>query len=432
MEVAFHTLGCRLNQSETAILSQSFVEAGHRVVQPEHQADICVINTCTVTGFSDAKCRNSIRKLIRKNPGARVAVIGCYAESGFQSISEIDGVDVVVGNQEKLNLLKYLPEEKLESPRIVRDKIAKENFTIEAIGQSTCRARTSLKIQDGCNFMCSFCIIPFVRGRARSRVYDNLIEEAKVLLDSGFKELVLTGVNIGTFEDEGRSLTEVVDGLQDLGCPRVRISSIEPTTLGNGLYERMSDDSHCLVPYLHLPLQSGSDRILELMHRRYSRQEYLEECYRAQEQVPGITIGTDVLLGYPAETEADFQETYELIAKGPIDYAHAFTYSERSGTPASKEKQLPVDVRRERTNAIRKLSSQKKMECGGRYLGQTLKVLFEEHEEGYWQGYSENYVLVKVNSNLELGNCIADVHIKEVCGEWVLGELLADNLTSIT
>lgn len=423
MNVAFHTLGCRLNQSETAVLSKAFEDAGYSVTEGADGADVCVVNTCTVTGVSDAKCRNSIRKLIRNNPKAKVAVIGCYAESGFQALQDIDGVDLVVGNQEKLNLLHYLPKEKLDRARLVKDKISKDPFTIDAIGQSTSRARASLKIQDGCDFICSFCIIPRVRGRARGRVFENLLEEAKVLLDRGFQELVLTGVNVGTYEVEGKTLVEVVDALNQLGMPRVRISSIEPTTVDQALYQRMADPQHALLPYLHLPLQSGSNDVLKAMRRKYEIGEYIKEIELAHNSVPGLSIGTDILLGTPEEDERCFQETCQFLRDQPIDYAHAFTYSEREGTTDINKFQVPVDERKRRTIAIREISRQKRSELGARHLGGTVKVLVEENNEGLWRGHAENYLEVKIKSDLDLSQKIVDVQVDEVCGEWVLGSL---------
>ncbi len=423
MKVAFHTLGCRLNQSETAVLSQAFVEAGYAVSDQSEVADVCVVNTCTVTGVSDSKCRNSIRRVIRNNPDAKVAVIGCYAESGFKALQEIDGIDLVVGNQEKLNLLHYLPDEKLDRARLIKDKISKDPFSIEAIGQSTSRARASLKIQDGCDFVCSFCIIPRVRGRARGRVFNNLLDEAKILRDQGFKEVVLTGVNLGTYDVEGKNIVDIVDALDEIGLHRIRISSIEPTTVEMDLLHRMGDPSHALVPYLHLPLQSGSDSVLKAMRRRYLSGAYRDEIIRAHELVPGLSIGTDLLLGTPEESESCFEETCEFLRSHPIDYAHAFTYSERKGTTDINKFQIPMDERRRRTNVIRKISTQKRSELGARYLGAQVDVLFEEQSEGLWSGHAGNYLEVKVKTAENLSNQIKTVVIKEVCGEWVLGEV---------
>ena len=365
MQVAFHTLGCRLNQSETSVLAQAFKEQGYEIVDNANDVDVCVVNTCTVTSVSDSKCRNNIRRVIKENPRAKVAVIGCYAESGFKALSEIEGVDLIVGNQEKLNLLKYLPDEKLEESRVIKDRITKTPFEIHSIGQSSSRVRANLKIQDGCNFMCSFCIIPFVRGRARGRVFENLMKEARELVSQGFKEIVLTGVNIGTYEVDNITIIEICDALNELDLPRVRISSIEPTTVPLKILDRMADPNHNLVPYLHLPLQSGSDAVLEAMHRRYKRSEYIDFIEEAQKRVPHISIGTDVLLGSPEEDVACFDETVSLLRDFPLDYAHAFTYSEREGTQDIKKEQIPYDERKRRTQSYSRPKHQEKNGNGG-------------------------------------------------------------------
>jgi threonylcarbamoyladenosine tRNA methylthiotransferase MtaB len=424
MKVAFHTLGCRLNQSESAVLAKSFEEAGYKKTDEAAEADVCVLNTCTVTNVSDSKCRNWVRRLVRSNPDAKIAVIGCYAESGFKAIQEIGGVDIVIGNQEKLNLLKYLPEKKQSKATIIRDRIQKEDFTIDTIGQSDEKARASLKIQDGCDFICSFCIIPQVRGRAKSRVFHNLLEEAKGLVELGYKELVLTGVNVGTYNNESYTFLNVLDALNDLDLPRVRISSIEPTTVAKGILERMADENHNLVPYLHLPLQSGSDSVLEEMRRKYSIKEYYDFIHHANSIVPNITIGTDVILGTPSEKEEHFDETYAFIKNNPIDYAHAFTYSERTGTTDINKDQIPMQIRKNRTRMIVELSKEKKMAKLGQYLGCTLSVLFEENSEGFWSGHSENFLLLKVKSSDNLLNKIYNVKLIEICGDWGLCELL--------
>lgn len=307
----------------------------------------------------------------------------------------------------------------------MKDKITKEPFTIESIGQSTTRARTSLKIQDGCDFTCSFCIIPRVRGRARGRVFDNLMLEARKLVEQGFKELVLTGVNLGTYDVEGKTMIHVVDALNEIGLSRVRISSIEPTTVHEGLLERMADETHNLVPYLHLPLQSGSESVLKAMKRRYTAKEYIDYLYFAHKKVPQLSIGTDVILGTPEEGEDEFMDTFQLLKDHPLDYAHAFTYSEREKTVDILKSQVPLEERRRRTNVIRKLSSQKRAELGARHLGQEVLVLVEESSEGLLSGHAANYLEVKFKSHESLENQLVKVRVDEVCGEWVKGSFRA-------
>jgi len=267
------TLGCRLNQAETHLIRERLEARGYAIVPFGEPADLGIINTCTVTNEADAKSRKAIRGFIRKNPDAYVAVIGCYSQMGAKAIADIGGVDLIVGNQEKLNVLDYVTAGKNESALIVRDRIDRDAFTIGLTNEAPAfTRRANLKIQDGCDFMCSFCIIPFARGRARSREMDNLLAEGRQLVQRGAKELVLTGVNIGTYAYDGQTIVDVVDLLDQIdGLDRIRISSIEPTTIPEALFERMRDGGSALVPHLHVPVQSGSDRVLRLMRRRTCR-----------------------------------------------------------------------------------------------------------------------------------------------------------------
>lgn len=421
-----HTLGCRLNQSESSLIVERLEAEGYAIVPFGEPADLGIINTCTVTGEADAKSRQLVRSFIRKNPDAYTAVIGCYSQMGHKALSEIEGVDLIVGNQEKLSVLDYVAAGKNETPLIVRDRIERDDFTMEIVGSGEVTRRANLKIQDGCDFMCSFCIIPFARGRARSRALDNLLDDARQLLDRGAKELVLTGVNVGTYAYEGQNIVDVVDRLDALdGVERIRISSIEPTTIPEALFERMADSHHALVPYLHIPLQSGSNRVLELMKRRYSREEFLAFIELADASVPDLCIGTDVLVGSPGETDANFMETFRLIEDSPVVYAHVFKYSERKGTPASRyaEKVDPQTMSR-RSAAVRRLSDAKRRAFYESRLGETVEVLFEHQENGFWSGYTGNYIRVAVRSKEELVNEVRDVRLDELKGDFALGSLV--------
>ncbi len=422
---SLHTLGCRLNQSETNIIREKLAAQGYTIVPFGDPADVAVVNTCTVTNEADAKSRKAIRGFIRDNPTAFVAVIGCYSQMGYQTLSEIDGVDLIIGNQEKLNVADYISEEKRDTPLIVRDRFLKDDFTIITpdLAPSTCRP--NLKIQDGCDFMCSFCIIPFARGRGRSRQLDNLLEEAKQLADHGAQELVLTGVNVGTYAWNGKTILEVVDALDRVeGIDRIRISSIEPTTIPTELFDRMNDANHSLTPYLHLPLQSGSNRVLELMNRRYTHEEYLEFICAADESVPGLCIGTDILAGSPGEAEADFQETCDLLTNSPLTYAHVFKYSERDGTAALRipEKVSPEEKNR-RGALIRQISGRKLAAFHQKHVGKACPVLFETEENGVWSGYTGNYIRVSACSSDILTNRIESVVLERSCGDFMTGRV---------
>lgn len=420
-----HTLGCRLNQSESTLLLEKLAEAGYEVVPFGEPADLGIVNTCTVTHEADAKSRKLVRSFIRRNPHAYTAVIGCYAQMGSKALSEIEGIDLIVGNQEKLNVLDYVAHGKNPSPMIVRDRIVRDDFTIEPVGGTGLHRRANLKVQDGCDFMCAFCIIPFARGRARSRAMDNLLEEAHALVARGAKEIVLTGVNIGTYAYEGLALLDVTDRLNDIeGLARIRISSIEPTTIPGALFERMSDVGHALVPYLHIPLQSGSDVVLKAMRRQYTRGDYMAFIEKADAMVPDICIGTDIMVGFPGETDRDFEDTASLLADSPLVYAHVFKYSERDGT-ASQRMAGKIDphVQNARSARLRLISARKQRQFHERHAGREADVLFEQEENGYWTGYTGNYIRVAVCSEEALENRLRRVRLTGHLGDMASGEL---------
>jgi threonylcarbamoyladenosine tRNA methylthiotransferase MtaB len=422
---SLHTLGCRLNQSETAMIIERLQEAGYDIVPFGEPADLGIINTCTVTAEADAKSRQLLRSFIRKNPSAYTAVIGCYSQIGYKTLAEIEGVDLIVGNQEKLNVLDYVAEGKNDTPLVVRDRIEREDFAIDVTGAVGTTRRANLKIQDGCDFMCSFCVIPFARGRARSRDLDNLLEEACMLAAKGAKEIVITGVNVGTYAHHGADIVDVANRIHEVpGVERIRISSIEPTTIPDALLKLMNDPAHALLPYLHVPLQSGSDRVLGLMKRKYSRQEFIDFLHHAENSVNDLCLGTDILIGTPGETEEDFEDTCILLEDSPLCYAHVFKYSERPGTAAQRLPN-PVDAqdKNRRSARIRRLAARKRTNFHARYIGRTAHVLFEQEEGGLWTGYTENYIRVAVRSDKRLENEIHSVHLEQVCGDIVLGAL---------
>lgn len=425
---SLHTLGCRLNQSETNILAEKLCEAGYELVPFGEDADLAIINTCTVTHEADAKSRKLVRQFIRRNPQGYTAVIGCYAQMGAQALAEIEGVDLIIGNQEKLNVLDYVAAGKNPAPLIVRDRLDRDDFEIAFAGVGPpLHQRANLKIQDGCDFMCSFCVIPFARGRARSRALDNLLDEARSLVVRGAQELILTGVNVGTYAWEGRTILDVVEALNALdGVERIRISSIEPTTIPDELLAWMRDPRHALLPYLHVPLQSGSDRILALMRRRYTRAEYIEFMQRAHEAVPGIGLGTDIMVGFPGETEADFADTLAVLECTSLFYAHVFKYSERSGTATARmAERTDVHAASRWSARLRKASAAKTTAFAQSQVGECVEVLFEQAEDGFWTGYTPNYLRVATRSTDDLENQIRTVRLDSVQGDLMFGELVA-------
>lgn len=427
-QVYFQTLGCRLNQSETAIITQDFLDHGYLVANEMEQADICVINTCTVTSQSDAKCRQAIRSIQKNNPQALIAVIGCFSQISSEQILQIGGVQLILGNQDKLKLVQYIQEaEASEVPIVHTESIESNPFTIPTIGQSSGTTRANLKVQDGCNFRCSFCIIPKARGKSRPREMDNLLEEAKQLGRMGYQEIILSGVNIGTYEYNELGFLNIIEQLEKIDTiKRIRISSIEPTTVGKEIFQFMKDPSSKLLPYLHLPVQSASNAILERMKRRYRFEEYLEYIQTAVSEVPDLCVGSDVLVGFPGETDELFSETFENLKNSPVHYFHVFPYSERAGTPSSRmADKNPKQLISRRANVLRELSDQKMLDFTRSFLENPLQVLFEEpYGEGFWQGYSENYIRVKVPSKSVLKNQICSTRVLEIEDGLAVGELI--------
>lgn len=422
---ALHTLGCRLNQSETTLITSQLRAAGYEIVPFDSPAELGIINTCTVTNEADAKSRQLVRSFIRRNPDAYTAVIGCYSQMGYKTLCEIVGVDLIVGNQEKLNVLDYVAAGRNDIPMVIRDRMERDDFTIEIQDETGITRRSNLKIQDGCDFMCTFCIIPFARGRARSRALSNLLEEARRLVERGARELVLTGVNVGTYGYDNHDIVDVCSALNDIeDLARIRISSIEPTTIPEALLELMDAPTHKLVPYLHIPLQSGSDAVLARMKRKYTAAEFVAFIEKAAARVRDLCIGTDVLVGMPGETDTEFGETTAILRDSPIAYAHVFKYSERDGTPATRfPGKVDADTAKRRSAVVRRLSAQKRREFYRTYLNRELPVLFEQVQDGYWPGYTENYIRVAIASEQDLENQIRPVRLEEVCADFVLGNI---------
>lgn len=407
-------------------MEKSLENQGYSIVPFKEDSNLAIINTCTVTAKADSDCRHVIRNYIRRNPDSFVAVVGCYSQMGYKVLADIEGIDLIMGNQDKLDVVNHVKMGKNEKPLILRDRIVKDDFTIDYVGQSDSKTRANLKIQDGCDFMCSFCIIPMARGRARSRDLNNLLEEAKQLASQGFKEIILTGVNIGTFNNNDCSVIEVCNKLNEIeGIERIRISSIEPTTIPTELFSLMNDPQHKLVPYLHIPLQSGSDKVLKLMRRKYERQEYLDFICEAEKAVPGLCIGTDVMVGMCGEGDIEFEETCDFLINSPVAYFHVFSYSERPGTASVKmDEKVSPQVIKKRSSVLRNISERKRLQYYEKFLGVEKDVLFENQEDGYWSGYTDNYIRVTVKSDQNLENKILPVKLKELAADFVMGELI--------
>ena len=401
--------------------------SGYDIVSFGEEADLGVINTCTVTNEADSKSRNVIRRFIRKNPQALTVVVGCYSQVNANRIAMIDGVDYIIGNHDKMNFLNYVGDEKPEVPVIIRERISREDFSIGFVGEPKFEQRANLKIQDGCDFMCSFCIIPFSRGRARSREINDLLDEANRMITNGVREIILTGVNLGTYHSGGVNFLGLIEKLASLeGLDRIRISSIEPTTIPTELFQWMADDQHPLTPYLHIPLQAGCNSVLKNMKRRYGIEEMLDFFNSAKMEIPKLCIGTDLMVGFPGESEKDFLETSNFFTHSPLSYCHVFTFSERSGTPASKMKnQVPMDLRRKRSAQLRRLSSSKRMDFHKGQEGNLETVLIENPKDNYFTGYTPNYTRVLVeNADHDISNQLVQVRLNHASPEFIVAELI--------
>ena len=413
---AFHTLGCKLNFSESSTIARQLINEGFNRVEPQERADMYVINTCSVTERADAQCRNIVRQSLRKNPDAFVAVIGCYAQLKPESIAAIPGVDVVLGANEKFNITKYLenlvkkPEAGVHSCEIKDVKEFVPSFS------SADRTRTFLKVQDGCDYFCSFCTIPLARGRSRSTSIADTILEAKKAAASGVKEIVLTGVNIGDFgagtDEDFLGLVRELEKVE--GVDRFRISSIEPNLLSNEVIDFVAS-SKKFVPHFHIPLQSGNDELLEKMRRRYRTDLYKDRVERIRTLMPDACIGVDVIVGFPGETKERFMDTYNFLNELAVSYFHVFTYSERPNTTAVRVKEdvVPVEIRKERNRMLTILSEKKKLAFYQKFEGTTRPVLFEKEEkDGFMLGFTDNYLRVSVPFDAALANRVTPVKLK--------------------
>jgi threonylcarbamoyladenosine tRNA methylthiotransferase MtaB len=409
-KVAFYTLGCKLNYSETSTIGRMFESRGYQKVEFIDTPDIFIINTCSVTENADKKCKKIVKEANRINPDGYVAIIGCYAQLKPQEISEIEGVDAVLGAAEKFRLVDLLGDF-VKEPRGNSENAAKSRSVIfnsnieEAVDYHISyslndRTRTFLKVQDGCDYPCSYCTIPLARGKSRSDSIENVVIAAKEIAERGVKEIVLTGVNIGDFGLQNsirvETFFDLIKQLDEVeGIERFRISSIEPNLLTDEIIEFVAKSKR-FVPHFHIPLQSGSSKILALMKRRYKRELYIERVYKIKQLMPDCCIGVDVIVGHPGETDEEFLETYNFLNELNISYLHVFTYSERSNTTAiSIKPTVPQNKRAERSKMLHILSDKKKRYFYESHLGKQFSVLFEDDiENGYMHGWTENYVRV--------------------------------------
>ena len=423
---SFYTLGCKLNFSETSTIARDLENEGFARVEFESGADIYVINTCSVTDQADKKCRNVVRRALKYNSSAFIVVIGCYAQLKPKEISSIKGVDLVLGAQEKFNLKSFLHDiEKRKETQIENKHIKHVNEFYPGYSKGD-RVRSFFKVQDGCNYFCSFCTIPLARGKSRSANVEETMVKAREIASSEVKEVVLTGVNIGDFgygtKERLIDLLIELDKLEQIN--RFRISSIEPDLLSNEIIEFVYKSKR-FVPHFHIPLQSGSDILLKSMRRRYNTELYKSRIEKIKDLMPKACIGVDVIVGYPGETEEEFNKTVHFLKSLPISYLHVFTYSERANTTAPRMGEIvPMEERRKRSKQLRILSLKLKQQFYQNNLGKTEKVLLENQEDGYHYGFTENYVKVKLPAQKVKKNEIVNVKLNEINNDFEVLSIL--------
>lgn len=417
-KVAFYTLGCKLNFSETSTISRLFEEAGFAKVDFEETPDVFVINTCSVTENADKKCKQLVKKALKINPEAFVTIVGCYAQLKPTEIAQIPGVDLVLGANEKFDILSYIEKtDKLEETRVSFKNIKETQDFVPSFSYGD-RTRSFLKVQDGCDYFCTFCTIPLARGKSRNASIEETLAEAKKIAATEIKEVVLTGVNIGDFGQGGEEnffgLVKDLDKIE--GIDRYRISSIEPNLLSNEIIDFCLNSSKRFVPHFHIPLQVGNDRILKAMRRKYERSLYAERVAHIKSLRPDCCIGVDVIVGFPGETDEEFMDSYNFIKDLDISYLHVFTYSERANTGAPKlGEKVPMEKRRERSKMLHILSDKKKRAFYEQNIGTTRTALFEaEEDNGIMCGFTENYVKVKVPYDAALVNSFRTVKLLDI------------------
>lgn len=427
-KVAFYTLGCKLNFSETSTIGRTFQEAGFAKVEFDDSPDVFVINTCSVTENADKKCRALVKKAMKINPLGFVAIIGCFAQLKPEKIAEIPGVDIVLGANEKFNILDHIESLEKNQQTLISNKNIKETKHFIPAFSIGDRTRSFFKIQDGCDYFCSFCTIPLARGKSRNSSIAETIKEAKQIAKTEVKEIVLTGVNIGDFGQGGQEnffgLIKELDKLK--GIDRFRISSIEPNLLTDDIISFCLSQSKRFVPHFHIPMQVGNNRLLKAMRRKYDRELYAERVQTIKTLNPSACIGADVIVGFPGETDDDFMDTINFIKDLDVSYLHVFTYSERARTTAIKlEGSVPIHVRRNRSKQLHILSEKKKRAFYEKNTNTVVSVLFEnEDNNGVMYGFSENYIKVKTAFSPELANTIQKVELETIDSDGIMNCLI--------
>lgn len=432
MNISFYNLGCKVNLADISRIAKQFEELGHTVVDFEKKSDIVLVNTCTVTHRADADCRKIVRRALRTSPNAFVGVLGCYAQLQPEQLAKIEGVDAVIGTKHKFEIPNLIENfNKNVKTEIFVSDLADAPFHTSAVSDNNGRTRAVLKIQDGCDYHCSFCTIPLARGNSRSMPFDQIPGEMQSLIDDGYREVVLSGINLGDYKTpDGKKFVDALKLIDEKsGDMRVRISSIEPNLLTEEVLEVVANSKN-IVPHFHIPLQSGSQELLRMMKRRYKATYYHDLVLRIKEVMPHCCIGVDVIVGFPGETDELAQETYDFLNALPVTYLHVFTYSERENTKAiNYDGVVPHDVRKARTHELRELSDRKRIEFDKSQVGTERVVIPEMYNEqnGMWKGWTENYVSVIFPAPADLPQVPHKIQLNNMIESRVFGELTEIN-----
>lgn len=420
-KIAFITLGCKVNLYDTEAMAELFTEKGYEVVDFEEYADVYLINTCTVTNLGDKKSRQMIRRAKRINPNSVVVATGCYAQVASEEVAKIEGINIVIGTKNRSEIVETVENYVAENGVVnnVSDIMGEKEFEPLKISRLTNRTRAYIKIQEGCNRYCTYCIIPYARGPIRSRKPEEVIEEVKKLAENGFKEVVLTGIHVASYGlDLGNiTLADIIEKVHSVdGIERIRFSSMEPLAIDDEFVARMSKLPKVCDHY-HLSLQSGCNRTLKRMNRKYNAEQYAEACERLRNAFPNVAITTDIIVGFPDETEEDFKESLAFAERMKLDKIHTFPYSPKKGTPAAKMKnQISGDIKSQRSKEMIALSDKMNIDFLNNNIGKTVPVLFEDMENGFWQGHTTNYIKVLAKSDENLNNKIVDVKLDKIHG----------------
>ncbi|MDF2548142.1 MAG: mtaB [Anaerosolibacter sp.] len=430
--VAFYTLGCKVNQYETEAMGELFQKAGYEIVDSESRADVYVINTCTVTNLGDRKSRQFIRRSKKINPEAIIAVVGCYAQTSPDEVLSIEGVNIILGTNDRNKIVEYVENIQADHEKInaVEDIMLIKEFEEMTIGEVKGKTRAFLKIQEGCNQYCTYCIIPYARGPIRSRKLEDIIKEVERLAENQFKEVVLTGIHVASYgkDLENTSLLEVIKGVHSVeGIERIRLSSIEPTVASEEFIQEISKlDKVC--PHFHLSLQSGCNETLKRMNRKYTTEEYKEIVERLRRHMPDLSITTDVMVGFPGETDEEFDHTYNFVTEIGFSQIHVFKYSPRKGTPAAKYKnQVSSEIKNKRSEKLLELAQKSAIKYNERFVGRTKSVLIETASdtlEGYFEGLTDNYIRVFSKAQGHVEGKLIPVRLDELHGEGIIGHLV--------